>query len=187
VAVVSRSRTRPRPGRAVRAVRLAAAAVAVLLPVTVAVATEPAPPDGPTTRTSVAGWRAPVPGAVAAPADLPAQRWLPGHRGVDLASTAGEPVVSPAAGTVTFAGPVAGRPLVVVTHGELRSTLEPVDATVVVGTVVAAGQVVGTTGAVGSHCGPAVCLHWGVRRGETYLDPLTLLGRSAPIVLLPLG
>ncbi len=37
-----------------------------------------------------------------------------------------------------------------------------------------------------SHCFPRACLHWGLRRGDTYLDPLTLVG-AGPIRLLPLA
>ncbi|WP_277213454.1 murein hydrolase activator EnvC family protein [Isoptericola croceus] len=132
-------------------------------------------------------WQPPSEGAVLEPFDPPAQPWLPGHRGVDLAAPAGSPVVAPAPGVVTFAGQVGGKPVVVVSHGELRSTFEPVDARRAVGDTVRAGDVVGTvttdTGA--THCAPTSCLHWGVRRGEVYLDPLALLGRAEPIVLLP--
>lgn len=120
--------------------------------------------------------------------DPPDAPWLRGHRGVDLAGDVGAPVVSPSAGVVTFAGVVVDRPLVVVTHaGGLRSTLEPVEAPLAVGTAVAAGEGVGTL-ADGrlSHCAPSSCLHWGVRRGEVYLDPLVLLGVVEPVVLLPL-
>jgi hypothetical protein len=45
---------------------------------------------------------------------------------------------------------------------------------------------VSRTGAGLSHCAPRTCLHWGVRLGSRYVDPLTLLGRGPP-VLLPLG
>ncbi|WP_159798148.1 murein hydrolase activator EnvC family protein [Puerhibacterium puerhi] len=138
------------------------------------------------------GYVAPVAGEVARPFDPPAQEWLAGHRGVDLRAAIGDPVGAPAAGVVTFAGSVAGKPTVVVTHRDgLRSSLEPVAATVAVGTQVAAGEPVGTLAsgpgddANPDHCAPATCVHWGVRRGETYLDPLALLGRAAPIVLLP--
>ena len=108
--------------------------------------------------------------------DPPDRPWGAGHRGVDLAASAAQQVRSPADGTVTWAGVLAGRGVVVVAHqGGLRSTFEPVSATVPVGTVTAAP----------GHCAPATCLHWGVRRGREYLDPLSFVGR-APIVLLPL-
>ncbi|TWD72482.1 peptidase M23-like protein [Kribbella amoyensis] len=117
--------------------------------------------------------------------DLPAQPWLPGHRGVDLAGTPGQPVRAATAGRVTYAGPLAGRGVVVVSTGPLRTTYEPVIATVAVGTEVRLGQLLGHLSAAASHCAPAACLHWGLRRGEIYLDPLTLLPDS-PVRLLPL-
>ena len=77
------------------------------------------------------GWVRPVqPGPVVAPFDPPEQDWLAGHRGVDLAAAVGEVVRAPADGTVTFAGKVAGRGVLVITHDDgLRTSLEPVVAT----------------------------------------------------------
>jgi murein DD-endopeptidase MepM/ murein hydrolase activator NlpD len=119
--------------------------------------------------------------------DQPDQPWLAGHRGVDLAASVGQVVQSPAAGTVTYAGRIAGRGVLVVTHpGGLRTTLEPVSTTVTVGSAVAAADPVGIVSAEPSHCAPATCVHWGVLRGPTYLDPLTFVGRGR-VVLLPLG
>jgi murein DD-endopeptidase MepM/ murein hydrolase activator NlpD len=86
---------------------------------------------------------------------------------------------------VTFAGNVAGRGVVAVGHqGGLRTTYEPVSPGVRAGDRVLAGAVLGVL-AVGQHC-PRSCLHWGALRGDTYLDPLTLLRPPAPPVLLPL-
>jgi glycine betaine/proline transport system ATP-binding protein len=113
-------------------------------------------------------------------------RWSPGHRGVDLAGAPGVPVLAAAAGTVAFAGPIAGRPVVVVVHaGGLRTTYEPVEPRVRAGDPVARGAVLGTLTAAGAHC-PPTCLHWGALRAGQYLDPLRLLRRRAPAVLLPL-
>ncbi|WP_340698424.1 M23 family metallopeptidase [Cellulosimicrobium funkei] len=128
---------------------------------------------------------------VLAPFDPPEHDWLPGHRGVDLAAAPAETVRSPAPGVVSFTGPVAGRDVVVVLHDDgLRTSLEPVTASVGRGERVTSGAVLGTVqaaeSATGSHCA-AACVHWGVRRGERYLDPLALLGDRPPIVLLPLG
>lgn len=128
---------------------------------------------------------------VLAPFDPPEHDWLPGHRGVDLAAAPAETVRSPAPGVVSFTGPVAGRGVVVVLHDDgLRTSLEPVTASVERGERVTSGSVLGTVqaaeSAAGSHCA-ATCVHWGVRRGERYLDPLALLGDRPPIVLLPLG
>ena len=75
--------------------------------------------------------------------------------------------------------------MVVVDHGTTRTTYEPVTAIVAVGTPIAAGAAVGTLELAGSHCFPRACLHWGWIEGETYLDPLRLVG-AGPVRLLPL-
>ena len=90
------------------------------------------------------------------------------------------------AGTVTFAATLAGRGVVVVDHGGVRTTYEPVSASVHVGQHVGRGARIGTLQRASSHCFPGACLHWGLLRGETYLDPLTLVG-GGPIRLLPLA
>ena len=119
--------------------------------------------------------------------DPPGQPWLAGHRGVDLSASVGQVVRSPAAGMVTYAGRLAGRGVLVIAHeGGLRSTLEPVTPTTTVGSTVAAGDVVGAVSSEPGHCAPAACLHWGVLRVRTYLDPLTFVGRG-PVLLLPMG
>ncbi|MGC4174771.1 M23 family metallopeptidase [Demequina sp.] len=129
----------------------------------------------------------PAPLQVAAAFDRPASDWGPGHRGVDIWLGEGDAVLSPGAGVVTFAGRVAGRGVVVVTHPNgLRSTLEPVTASGRVGDHVRQGDTVGTLELAGSHCASHACLHWGVRRGEEYLDPLDVLRGYGPIRLLPL-
>jgi murein DD-endopeptidase MepM/ murein hydrolase activator NlpD len=125
----------------------------------------------------------PRPGVVSG-FDPPATRWGAGHRGVDLLGRAGQPVHASLGGTVTFARTLAGRGVVVVDHGTLRTTYEPVSARVAVGDVVGRGQEIGTLQHTSSHCLPRACLHWGLRRGEDYLDPLTLVG-AGPVRLLP--
>lgn len=109
----------------------------------------------------------------------PATPYGPGHRGVDLAAAAGDPVRAVAAGRVTFAGRVAGRGVVSVDltgtgDPPLRTTYEPVRASVREGDEVAPGDVLGVLEPSTAHC-PGPCLHWGLRRGDTYLDPLSLL------------
>ncbi len=128
-------------------------------------------------------------GDVVARFDRPRRPWLPGHRGVDLVAVTDDVVVAPAPGVITFAGQVGGKPVVVLTHGELRSTFEPAVTELDVGTALRAGEPVArvASDAGAAHCAPTRCLHWGVRRGEAYLDPLLLLGAAGPIVLLPLG
>jgi murein DD-endopeptidase MepM/ murein hydrolase activator NlpD len=116
------------------------------------------------------------------PPDLP---FGSGHRGVDLLGSPGQQVHSALPGRVTYAGWLAGRGVVVVDHGATRTTYESVSALVQVGDLVARGQGLGTLELFGSHCFPRACLHWGWIRGETYLDPLLLVG-DGPIRLLPL-
>ena len=115
----------------------------------------------------------------------PETLWGAGHRGVDLLGHVGQRVHTSLGGTVTFAAPLAGRGVVVVDHGGERTTYEPVSASVGVGDVVARGAVIGTLQRGSSHCFPRACLHWGLIRGDTYLNPLTLVG-AGPIRLLPL-
>jgi len=116
--------------------------------------------------------------------DPPAVRWSAGHRGVDLLGRTGQTVRSSLAGRVTFAGPLAGRGVVVVDHGGVRTTYEPVSARVEVGQRVTAGAALGELQGASSHCLPRACLHWGLVRDETYLNPLVLVG-AGPIRLLP--
>ncbi len=118
--------------------------------------------------------------------DPPSTPWGAGHRGVDLLGRVGSPVHSSLAGTVTFAARLAGRGVVTVDHGGVRTTYEPVSASVETGDLVTRGGVIGTLQRASSHCFPHACLHWGLRRDAAYLDPLTLVG-AGPIRLLPLA
>lgn len=142
-------------------------------------------PSGSRPGPSAAVWPlSPAPDVVAG-FDPPAEEWGAGHRGVDLLGAAGQTVRAAAAGTVTFAGMLAGRGVVVVDHGGTRTTYEPVEAGVRVGDRVAAGDPIGRLGRFGSHCWPRSCLHWGLIAGARYLDPLSLVG-AGPVRLLPL-
>ena len=118
--------------------------------------------------------------------DPPDVRWGSGHRGVDLGADVSQEVLAPTDGVVTFRGVVVDRGVLVIeTAGGLRTTFEPVDSSLTVGTAVAQGQAVATVAATPGHCAPATCLHWGVLRDETYLDPLVLVG-AVRVILLPL-
>ncbi|MDT0304656.1 M23 family metallopeptidase [Streptomonospora wellingtoniae] len=123
-------------------------------------------------------WQRPLPEPVRIlrPFDPPAQRWLPGHRGVDLAAGPGSAVRAAGGGRVAFAGSVAGTGVVSVDHGGLRTTYLPVVPRAEEGMRVAAGQVIASVAEAGRHCVTRPCLHWGLRSGDTYLDPLALLG-----------
>ena len=118
--------------------------------------------------------------------DPPESEFGAGHRGIDLAGSGGQAVLSSLPGQVSFAGVIAGRGVVVVTHGGTRTTYEPVSAGVSVGATVTAGQPLGTLQLIGSHCFPRACLHWGWLRGDVYLDPLALVGGVRRVRLLPL-
>ena len=119
--------------------------------------------------------------------DAPSPNWTPGHRGVDLAGAPGQPVYAAGAGTVVFAGSLAGRPVVSVDHpGGLRTSYEPVRPAVRAGQRVAAGQPLGAL--IAGHPGCGVCLHWGAMWGPSaradYVDPIGLLA-DAEIRLKP--
>ncbi|MFG6194801.1 M23 family metallopeptidase [Nonomuraea sp. JJY05] len=152
---------------------LFAAAAILLLPATSARASPPT-------------WRWPLDGIprVLRPFAPPPEPWLAGHRGIDLAVPASTPVLAAGPGTVRFAGPVAGKGVVTIEHESgLRTTYLPVKASVRRGQPVAPGSTLGVVEASPGHC-PESCLHWGLRRGTHYLDPLLLLGQAS-IRLLP--
>ncbi len=160
---------------------LAALAVAVLAPVPAVAGPEPAGAP------AVAVWTAPLAGALAVtrPFEAPAHAYGPGHRGADLGGAPGTPVLAAGDGVVVFAGMVAGRPVVSIDHaGGLRTTYEPVDPAVGAGQRVARGSPIGTLTPGHHGCPVEACLHWGLRRGEDYLDPLLLL--VVRVRLLPL-
>ncbi len=116
----------------------------------------------------------------------PPERWLAGHRGVDVGALPGETVRSAGPGVVGYAAPLAGRGVVTVIHpGGLRTTYMPVRASVQPGQAVEAGAPIGVAEDLPGHC-PTPCLHWGLLRGDAYLDPLLLLGLGQ-VRLLPSG
>lgn len=131
------------------------------------------------------------------PFEAPAKPWSSAHRGIDLpASNEGE-VITPAAGTVKFVGPVADRPVITIEHEDgLLSSFEPVSSELEVGDAVSQGQTIGIIDGQSSHCSTS-CVHWGVRipdawqigstTRDLYIDPAFLLGWTGPSVLWPLN
>lgn len=118
--------------------------------------------------------------------DAPERPWLSGHRGVDLASAPAQELHSPAPGVVVFAGQVVDRPVVTVDHGNgLRSSFEPIETTLSSGDRVEAGQTIGRLWNEGTHCRAGPCVHWGVRDGDDYVNPLKFLADTRPSILLP--
>jgi murein DD-endopeptidase MepM/ murein hydrolase activator NlpD len=130
-------------------------------------------------------WPLPPPHQVLRPFQPPATRYGPGHRGVDLVGSVGEPVLVAGDGLVLFAGPIGGCDLISVEHpGGLRTTYEPVDPVVHVGQEVTRQQVIGHLLAARPNCPqeitagsqlPSVFLYWGVHRDQVYLDPMRLV------------
>ncbi len=138
------------------------------------------------------------------PFEKPAQRWSAGHRGVDLAVPENDRrVYAPAPGKVVFSGTVVNRKVLVIAHPDgRRSTFEPMDEALPVGTTVAAGETIGTVAIKADGTGErpyrrctTACLYWGVRQGgdrgdgsgktAEYINPMSLLGSKEPSILLP--
>ncbi|MCD4557126.1 M23 family metallopeptidase [Schaalia sp. lx-100] len=116
----------------------------------------------------------PVP--IARPFTEPAQPWLSGHRGVDFDVPIASEVYAPTAGTVSFVGTVVDRPVLSLNVGSpdfpLRTTFEPINAQVVRGQKVHAGELLGYV-AEGHSPG---ALHWGVKvSAQKWLNPLLFL------------
>jgi murein DD-endopeptidase MepM/ murein hydrolase activator NlpD len=170
---------------------LPGAAVAHPLPAAVADA-RPAASDAARSR-PVWSWPLQPEPRVVRPFDPPPKPWNPGHRGIDLSpglAGVGASVLAVDDGVISHVGVIAGRGTVSVLHsGDIKSTYEPVSATVTYGQSVRRGQAIGTLHSPGSHCAPAACLHLGALRRQSsgtwdYFDPLFLL-TSVEIVLLP--
>ena len=145
--------------------------------------THPASPhtDRPTGFTNPVT-RLPRPNRVLRTFNKPAKNWLPGHRGVDLEAAPNDPIYAAGAGTVIYAGTLAGIPTVSIEHpGGLRTTYQPVLPLVAVGDTVTRQQPIGTLAPGGTHGYPG--LQWGAKFGaDDYINPLTLL--PAPVIRL---
>jgi peptidase M23-like protein len=120
-------------------------------------------------------WRPPVDGAIARGFEPPATQYGSGHLGVDYRVARDSAVRAAGPGVVAFAGVVGGAVHVVVAHSNgLRTSYSfLLDATVHRGETVDGGDVVGHSGATGDrHDGTVV--HFGLRVGNRYVDPLLL-------------
>jgi hypothetical protein len=120
-------------------------------------------------------WSPPVNGPVVRGFDPPDTVFGPGHLGVDFAVVPGTAARAAGDGVVVFAGRVGAGLHVVVRHpGEVRTTVSFLATiAVVVGEVVHRGASLGTTGGTGPGHAAGV-LHFGVRVGPTYIDPMLL-------------
>ena len=144
---------------------------------------QPAPASDPRTNHGAWVWPVGVPHPIARPFVAPATPYSSGHRGIDIRAPSPD-VFAPADGVVSFAGMVAGRPVLSIRHpGGLVSSFEPVSAAVPAGTVVSRGQLVGTL--LPGHCASTLCVHFGVRLDGEYVSPLNYLGSIPRAILLP--
>lgn len=108
--------------------------------------------------------------------DGPAQPWLSGHRGVDLAATEGDTLIAPADGVISYAGSVAGKSVVSIAYRGLTLTFEPARTLLEVGAHVRRGVPFATVSGLSDHC-DGRCVHWGIKRGaRDYLDPELQVG-----------
>lgn len=144
------------------------------------------PPEAPAPPVTTGfSWPLEPPAAVARPFEAPGSEFGPGHRGVDLVGRSGQQVLAAADGVVVHAGWLVDRAVVSVEHpGGLRTSYEPLTPVVARGDRVTRGQLIGHLEPGHPDCPAQACLHWGLREGERYRDPLALLA-SARVRLLP--
>lgn len=120
----------------------------------------------------------------------PAEPWLRGHRGIDVAVHPGQAVRAPVTGRIGFAGVVADKDVVtLVLATGARLTFEPMTPVRGAGEIVVRGALMGhvavdtgrrlgsEAGRSGtSHCDrPVPCLHIGLLRNGGYRDPTALV------------
>ncbi|MBI5089792.1 MAG: M23 family metallopeptidase [Actinobacteria bacterium] len=129
-------------------------------------------------------WAPPVDAPIIDPYRAPTCTYCPGNRGIEYGPRPGQAVTAVAAGTVSFAGVVAGTRYVVIEHADgLRATYGRL-ATIAVarGASVTPGTRLGTT---------TDAFYFGLRRGvapaDQPVDPTPFLGvRRFPVRLVPI-
>jgi murein DD-endopeptidase MepM/ murein hydrolase activator NlpD len=154
-----------------------------------AVATAAGAPFAATPAFGTYAW--PVQGPVIRPFEPPPGPYGAGHRGIDIAAPFGTHLRAAQEGVVAFAGWVAGDLFISIDHPDgVRTTYSWLSEILVRrGQRVARGDPIGRTG----HGHPDVSqphLHFGARIGDTYIDPMILLGAGSVaglIHLAPLG
>ena len=98
------------------------------------------------------------------------------HKGVDIGTPMGTPVLAAKAGKVTWASSNGGYgQCVIISHGKGNSTLygHLSGYNVKVGDMVSQGQVIAYSGNTGKSTGPH--LHFGIMENDGWVDPLTYL------------
>ncbi len=123
-------------------------------------------------------WVLPVDAEIVSDFDEPEVPYGSGHRGVDLGASDSEVVVAAGDGTVEFAGAVAGSLHVVVRHsnGWRTSYSFLSKVSVRLGTPVRAGEPLGICCDSSAHMSSISdsSLHFGLRIGDDYADPMQL-------------
>jgi hypothetical protein len=114
-----------------------------------------------------------------------------GHRGIDLPATMGSEVISPVSGEISFSGQVGYRDSISIKFsGTMWASLEPVCSDMAEGTLVSAGEPIGTVCQTNPnyqwHC-EITCIHFGTRTEDGYFSPLALIGGLPVSRLVPLG
>lgn len=129
----------------------------------------------PATAQTAPRYRPPVIGAVVDHFRPPWRPYGPGNLGIDYRTEPDAVVVASSPGVVAYAGRVGADLYVVIAHGDGLRTTYGFLASISVrpGSGVVAGQPIGTSSGL---------MHFGVRRGSTYLDPERLVrgGRLRP-------
>lgn len=98
------------------------------------------------------------------------------HKGVDIGTPMGTPVLAAKAGKVTWASWNGGYGnCVIISHGKGNSTLygHLSSYNVKVGDSVSQGQVIAYSGSTGNSTGPH--LHFGIKENDSWVDPLSYL------------
>ncbi len=139
-------------------------------------AAAPAPPKAPASVAAATGWRWPLIGPITQyfGQSLTVYGF---HQGIDIDGDTGDPVRAAHSGRVVVAGHYddCGGLEVHIDHGDGITTwyrhLSRID--VAVGATVGAGSVIGLVGETG--CAFGSHLHFGVRLGSTFVDPLRYL------------
>ncbi|MBA3475818.1 MAG: M23 family metallopeptidase, partial [Actinobacteria bacterium] len=133
------------------------------------------------TAPAARAWSWPATGPVLRPFSLGANTYAGGqHRGVDIGAELGSPVLAPAAGAVSFVGsiPGGGRAVTIQTEVYAVTLLQLGSTSILRGSVVAEGSVVGVVGESADGVTSAPHVHLGVRVAadpDGYIDPLGLL------------
>jgi hypothetical protein len=141
-----------------------------------------------TAPSAASAWTWPVEGPVLRPFSFGSDPYAAGqHRGIDIGSPTGAPVVAPAGGAVSFAGtvPTGGKTVTIQTPSGYAVTLVHLGSIAVArGAVVQEGARVGTVGPSGVPDLPEPYVYLGIRVAaddQGYVDPLLFLPpRPAP-------